>query len=561
MGSRATAKLIDFAFGALAAVIPLALAIVHARRSDGIEAACDEGVVRVLGRGYTGLLHGLDALLPARAPIACAALLGFATFVIARRLVRGAMPSVLGLVLAVVAAALATTTFPAQREAVLVSGNALGALLVIGPLALAMEGAPAAAVFALVGLAATYDAAIATCAIAGMVALFAVTRTKPRALSLIAIATGAIPIAWMAARRDGAPEMSLDSSALASLWGEGVASARGAAFTVASRELGAIALAFAAIGAFVGLRSRVTRAAAASLGAIAIGGAVVCALGAPAGPARFSGALLAALAALSILAACGMAAIVSAVARAKIPLARASAAMIVLLELAVPVRVLDDASLAMSKRDASATARWNARVFGDIPHGAVLLVPTARLFLRSRAARASHALAEDVLVIPTYGLGAHTTSAVIAHEPLASPLVRDLALYGAPEEFSLSQLAAARPTLVAFDPRWDKRFARHLVPEGSFDHYFVEPRGPSDRLKAFAPLAVHDDDALLALATRDLLRARALGAAASGEREWADATTAELRRAAPLDPTGIELAQRLAKSHGPVDVADLSGRY
>ena len=57
----------------------------------------------------------------------------------------------------------------------------------------------------------------------------------------------------------------------------------------------------------------------------------------------------------------------------------------------------------------------------------------------------------------------------IAREPLVAPLVRDLALYGAPEELSLSQLAATRPLLVAFDPRWDKRFARHLVPQGAFD--------------------------------------------------------------------------------------------
>lgn len=560
MGSRAT-KLLTIAFGAIAGALPLGLALVYLRREDGVEAACDEGVVRVLGLGYTGVLRGLDALVTSRGSIASAVLVGVATFVVAKRLVQTLAPGALGLALALAASVLASTTYPAQLEAVLVSGNALGALLVFAPLALVMEGAPLALVFAALSLALTYDFAIAACAIAGLATSMALSRAKPRPRDALGFAVGAIPIAWMVWRRNVAAEVSLDAGALASPLGEdAVAAPRTVALAIAHAELGVIALAFAAVGVFVVMRSRVTRPAASGLVAIAVVGAAACAVGAPAGPERFSGALIAALAATSVLAACGMAIVASWVANAKIPFARASATMIVLLEIAVPVRVADDATLAMSKRDASATARWNARVFGELPRDAVLLLPTPRLFLRARAAHATGALRDDVLVLPTFGLGSRATSLAIAREPLVSPLVRDLALYGAPEEFTLSQLAAARPTLIAFDPRWDKRFARHIVPEHAFDHYFVEPRGAPERLKAFAQLDLHESSARLALATRDLLRARAMGAAATGEREWADATTLELRRTNPLDPIGMELSRRIAQTRGPVDVVDLAGR-
>ncbi len=522
------------AFGVIACAIPLAL--VHAYDTRGVEAACDEGVVRVLGRGYTGVLRGLDALMPSRGALACALCLALATFLIARRLVRAAAPGLLGLALAVVASTLASTTFPAQREALLVSGGTIGALLVMLPIALASEGAPQFVVFGALGLASTYDVAIATSALASIVVLFGLARTTIKPIALSSLALGAIPIAWMMWRRNVAAESSIEVGAFASAWGEGaMTTPRVIAWTIARRELGVIALAFAAVGTVMTLRSRVTRPMGASLVAMVISGFAVSALGAPAGPARFGGALLASLAALAILSACGMATIVSVLARAKIPAARASAAMIVLLEVVVAVRVADDASLAMSKRNFSATARWNARVFGGLPKNAVLLLPTPRLFLRARAARAVGALAEDVIVIPTFGLGARATSAAIVREPLVAPLVRDLALYGVPEEFSLSELAATRPTLVAFDARWDKRFARHLVPEGAFDHYFVEPRGASERVKAFVPLTEDEvrsqaTDELLTLATRDLVHARSVAAALTNEHDWIDMTAAELRR-------------------------------
>ncbi len=551
--ARLKARGLEWGVGALAAATPIAFFVATAavRPRDGVDAACDEGVIRALGRGYTGVLHGLDALLGAPlgghavwATIACASALGVATYVLARRLLRPSVTGPLGLALAFVAAALATLTFPAQRETMLVSGSVLGALLALAPLVLASEGAPGALVAAALGLAASYDAPVALCAASGCGALALVSGAKPRWRATPWALVGLAPAVWMLWRRVAAPEASLDPSAFSGWLGEGAtASSRWAALSVARAELGVVALAAAGLGLVVALRARVSRPLAAALAAIAVAGVLATAAGAPGGPVRFGGGLVAALAATSVLTACGMGAVAGAVAKAKVPFARASAAMIVLLELAVPVSVADDASLATGKLGAASTAQWNARVFGDLPRDAVVLLPSARLLLRARAAAATGALRPDVIVLGTSGMNARATRRVVSREPLVAPLVRDLALYGAPEEFSLSQLSSARPVLVAFDPRWDKRFARHLLPEGAFDRYFVEPRGASERVKTLAASTL-DDAAMHALAenpplrdaTHDVLRARALAANATGEREYAAAATAELRRLAPADP-------------------------
>jgi hypothetical protein len=543
---------LGFGCGALAGAIPILAAAT--RSGSGIDAACDAGVVRVIGRGYTGAFHGLDvvgALLgvhAAWASVACASALGVVTYTLARRLLRAIVPGSLGLALAVVASALATLTFPAQRETMLVAGSVLGALLAIAPLALVSERAPAAVVAAALGLAASYDVPVACAAAAGCSAALVVRRAAPKWSAAPWAIVGVLPIAWMLWRRVAAADASLEVSTFSGAMGEGAAAGRWAALSIARGELGIVALGAAGLGVVVALRSRAAHVAA-GLFAIVLAGVAATAAGAPAGPVRFGGALVAALAATSALTACGMGAVASAVAEAKVPFARASAAMIVLLEIAVPVRVADDASLATAKLGNETTSSWNARVFGDLPHGAVVLLPNAPLFLRARAAAASGALRPDVIVVATTGMSARATSHAIAREPLVAPLVRDLALYGAPEEFSLSELAGARPVLVAFDPKWDKRFARHLLPEGAFDRYFVEPRGSSERVKTLAATAI-DEPTLHALAenpplrdaTRDVLRARALAADATGEREYAAAATAELRR---IDPNArVHLAEQ-----------------
>ncbi|HEX4514806.1 MAG TPA: hypothetical protein VH054_14755, partial [Polyangiaceae bacterium] len=172
--------MLDVACGALAMAMP----IVVAGAGDGVDASADEGVVRVVGHGYTGIFRGLDAIIAlpfgehARwATLAAAALLGLATFAVARRVGRALAPGPLSLALAVVAAALATLTLPAQREAALVSGNVFGALLVMAPLALVAVRAPNVWIGGALGLALSYDVPVAVTA-AVAVAVFVLSSRK-----------------------------------------------------------------------------------------------------------------------------------------------------------------------------------------------------------------------------------------------------------------------------------------------------------------------------------------------------------------------------------------------
>ncbi len=504
-----------------------------------MSAACDEAVVRVIGRGWTGALHGLDAIAGAPfgtnakwASMVCLGLLGASAFTLAWRLVRTALPDWLGLVIALSGSTIATLNAPMQREASLVGGSVMGALLATLPIVLASEGAPAAASLGALGLAATYDAMAFAAAALSLGALALVGSWRPKARDVLALFLGAIPIAWMMWRARVAPEASLDVGFFTGVVGEGAKSAsRSIAFGIVRSEVGIIALAFAAVGVVVALRARVTRPVACAALVLALVGVASPVFGAPAGPLRFGDALLASLVAMAAFAAYGMGTVASWVSNANIPLAKASAAMIVLLELVIPVRIADDTSLAMSKAKADATTKWNATAFGSLPRDSVLLLPSPRLFLRARAAAATGALRTDVIVIPTFGLGSRATGREIAREPLVAPLIRDLALYGAPEEFSVSQLAQTRPLVIVFDARWDKRFTRHLVPEGPFDRYYVEPRGGGDRLKTFTASALDATNPALTDATCDILRARADAAKVTAEREYIDAANAEVTRA------------------------------
>jgi hypothetical protein len=143
-----------------------------------------------------------------------------------------------------------------------------------------------------------------------------------------------------------------------------------------------------------------------------------------------------------------------------------------------------------------------------------------------------------------------------------------MALVSAPDEHSLSSLAATRPVVMPFEPRWDRTLARHLVPVGLFARFASEPRGTSDRkkaLEAFAPsrealaraITSPRDPELLAT-TATLLRARALGLAASGDRELTARALDDLRPFSPADPIAAELVKRLLAARGIIDVKDLA---
>jgi hypothetical protein len=361
--------------------------------------------------------------------------------------------------------------------------------------------------------------------------------------------------------------MVLPQRVLASPLGEPGASPRGSPLALLQGELGWALVALAVVGLVLAARHPRGRALAAGLAVLVVVGLGGAAVGAPAGPTRWAGPVLAALGATMALAALAMQATVRLVAEARIPFAQASAAMIVVLLLAFPARVADDAWTRAAERGRGGAAAWDDAAWGSVPVGAIVLMDDRRALERIVAARATGAMRADLAVVPFRDLTGPMASREISREPRLQAFLRDMALVGAPEELSLSSLAAARPLVMTFDPKWDKPLSRHLVPAGLLSRFETEPRGGSDRRRAldqgaialsrFEKRVTRPRDPELCAAAASLLRARAIAFAAAGDREIVARALDELRPFAPDDAVASELSRRVVTSKGGVEVKDL----
>jgi hypothetical protein len=328
--------------------------------------------------------------------------------------------------------------------------------------------------------------------------------------------------------------------------------------------IGVAAVAGAVLSFFVA-KDRVTPVA---LGGVALAGALALATNAPAGPDRWAAPVLAAIVAAYVASIVVLASVVIVIARARVPFAEASAAFVVLLELALPVRALDETGARRDARVGHAADVWTDVAWGPLPPASVVVVQDRPTMARVVAARATGAMRGDLLVVPAFNVQGRAGQRALAAEPKLAPLYRDVALGIAPEELSFAQLGAERPVVTAFDPSWDRALARHLVPVGLMARLEPEPRGASDRraaLEAFASardrlvrVAVAKKDPVLARATATLLRARAIGMAATGERDVVERSLDDLRIFSPNDPVDAKLVRRLLTTKGPIDVRDLT---
>lgn len=599
----------DAALRLLSAAAPALVAAANAAR--GAVAAHDDGVVRTVGAGSAGALRALDLFVAAPAMLApigtrvlraslasalvCAAC-GAIAYGLARALVALVVPGALErlglpgkaasprLLSAVAAAAVLTALLsPAwQSEASAPGGAVTGALLVLVAVSLAVAGplgggggarGPSSAL--VLGLAASYEPLVFVAALAAFApGLAAAARAGLRERRLdrarvahvaCAFLLGLVPLAAGLALSLRPPEIALPQPALP-LIDRAPLPVSVASF--ASAEIGALLLAACAGGALLTLLVGAARRALASLVLVVAVGALATALGMPAGPARFGAPLLAAVACAYVLGATALGAIVLAIARARVPFAEASAALVVVLELVLPVRAIDETTTRRDVRAPRAATIWNDVAWGDAPPAAVLLVADRGTMRRIAVARATGEMRGDLVVVPAYDVQGRQGQRALVAEPKLAPLYRDMALGVTPEELSLARLGAERGLLATFDPRWDRALARHLVPVGLTSRFEAEPRGASDRklaLDAFTPskerlvrVTVTKRDPELAAATARLLRARALGMAASGEREMLSRALDDLRAFAPDDPIGATLVRRVVTTKGPIDVRDLS---
>ena len=571
-------------------------------------ASHDEGVVRAVGLGWTGLFRALDAIVAAplmlvpigtralRAGVASAIVAGACgavAFVIARRLAHAVRPAAasLRLISAVAAvAALTAVLSPVwQVEAAAPGGSVVGALIVLAALALGMDASADAKANAnadadadgkalrgmglVLGIAASYEPLVLAASVAALAprawVMVRAGRVDRRGLvdAVPAFVLGLAPMGFAAALARRAPEIAISAARpFASSIGER-AGPQLAVGPFATAEIGTLILVAGAAGAVLtGLVPGARRWLASLLGVIGVG-IVALQLRASSGPSHFASAVLVATCAVHVLAAVALAAAVVAISRARVPFAQASAALVVVLELVLPVRAADETVSRREARAAHASMVWNEVAWGAAPPAAVLLVSEPSTMRRIAASRATGQMRGDLVVVPTFAMPSRATDRALKAEPKLAPLYRDVALGSTPEELSLATLATQRPMLASFDPRWDRGLARHFVPVGLTTRFEPEPRGASDRrkgLEAFTAgkdrlmrVAVARRDPDLATATASLLRARAIGMAACGERDVLSRALDDLRPFAPDDPVASMLVRRIVTSKGPIDVHDL----
>jgi hypothetical protein len=586
----------DQAMLVVSMAVPAIFAITHA--ANVADAAHDEGLVRAVGLGWTGALRALDivpaaalAWLPVgtrafRASLATAMVCGAAgglLFFLARRLLAACAPAPrLGPAIAAIASTTATLSAAWQMEAASPGGAVLGALLVFLPPVLLLQdtwvqSARFALAAAALTLGLTYEPMVGATALAGSVAVLAATREWPRGKGAwrapgAGVVAGLVPLALAIAGARGIrrPGLALGAGLLASPLGEHGASGTAGPLLFLRDEVGWLSLALALVGAVVALTLARARPAALASMAIVLSGAAALAVGAPAGDTRYGAPVLAAIGALGVLAGVAMQSGVRAVATARVPFAQASAVMIVVLEATFPVRAADEADARTAPLSRGIAAAWDDVAWGPLPAGALVMVSDPRLLTRLLASRASGAVRGDLAVVPTWDLDGPLATRELVREPKLSAFWRDMALLSAPDEWSLSSLAASRPLVMQYEPRWDRALSRHLVPVGLLARYEAEPRGMSDRRRAIEelstmrPLLVRDvvtaRDPELASLTASLLRGRALALAASGDRELVAHAIDDLRAFSPGDPVGAELVRRMVGSggKGPIDLKGLS---
>jgi hypothetical protein len=565
----------------LSSLVPACLAASHV--GNVADAAHDAGVARVLGldpqawRALDVVVGAVLALAPVGTRSSRAALggvlvvaaMGAVLYFIARRLLaRCAQTPHLGFFVAAIAATTPLVAAPWQIEGAAVGGSVTGAFLAVLPVALialvdeqpAWPGLTFGVAFAL-GLALGHEPLDGACAFAGCAAYVATSLPAREALArswreqrpllLASPLAGLAPlaVAIVRVRSTGAPF----AAALGSDWaGERGLSHGGPPWSFLSTELGVVLVLLTIAGTLLAMLVPGARPLASSLVAVTVSGFGCAWLGAPLGPTRFGAPVLAGFATASVLAGVAMQAVVRATATAKVPMRRASAAMIVVLEVVLPVDMADDGLVRAAPRAAGAASTWDDAAWGSLPPATVVLLTDSVVFARARAAQAGGRLRGDLTLVPTFLHDARAWRALAA-DPALVPLWRDLELVGAPGEASLSSLATLRPLAMPYVPEWGKSIGKHLVPVTLFDRFEPEPRGASDRrrgLDAFAALreplqrGIAGDPELMAAAA-DLLQARArLVTDLSSDPDLVARTAADVRAFLPQDPAVARAPER-----------------
>jgi hypothetical protein len=222
--------------------------------------------------------------------------------------------------------------------------------------------------------------------------------------------------------------------------------------------------------------------------------------------------------------------------------------------------------------DPSGAEAWTEQALGRLPPRSLALVRSPALAWRLMASQMLHAERPDVLVVPEQFLSRGSlTAQLLSRDAGLSPLLRQLAVNGFPDEYSLCQLADTRPVFVELDPKWDARLLEHLRPDalwlGFSSHTITRLERAAGVARSRAALravygSVAASDALGATTREALVEQagqQALLLAGVGDRDNAALLLRALDRLGSSGPLGSRLEARLReRERGRVAIHDLT---
>lgn len=591
----------DVAGVLVVALAPLLAALVGPGTASPV--GHDRGLVRVALLARTGLFRALDAAfaapfvalpfgdlaLRARVPSAVAlALFGVATRALGLEAIRraaGRPTTPLEGAMATVAAATVALSPPLLVESAGAGASTTGAALALAAL-LAASRARHDLALGLGVLAATFEPLLAASLVAVVLHARAGVdarpstdrRARPRRPTWRGVPAVALALAVGFGAAALLPEPSATGGALGVApvdWLGETGLVPRTARLAPDLELGWVLVAAALAGAFsLGeLRARAERARLG--GALAVIAPALVLLGlafvlrAPHGPTRYAGTLLAGLGGVAALAAVGLAGVLTRVARARIPFAEASAALLGVLVAATPLARLDR-SLGRVAVDPSARDQvFEALRFDRLGAEPALFVTyDADVATSLLAASATGHLPREAIVLPASDPRGPLAARAALRERLVLPILRDLALGLPPETLAWTELAAARPVLLVAPAGVRRELARATTVAGLALRVDAVPLGVADRRRALEAFGAQRDPLARAVSRGGdpdlerlavaMLRGRLLVMASTGERDSTSLALDDLRRLAPKDEVGDEVVRRLVTTKGAVDPSGLA---
>jgi hypothetical protein len=248
-------------------------------------------------------------------------------------------------------------------------------------------------------------------------------------------------------------------------------------------EVGVVSLVIAVLGGVMGLVRKRTRWLVAPWLLVVAADAVF--------PASHGGVLTVdqltalrsfAIVAIAMLASVGVQTVVTTLTDTALPMAKAAAVLLVLFDGTLVAVTAENAAFSVDRSVQPGASAYTDQALYRIDPNAMVLVRSHAIIWRLLASQVVAGARPDVVVVPFPLMGRGTVAAgVLAHEPAATMMLRDMALEGTAGPHAVSRVSDRRRLLVELDPAWKDEMAVHLKAEGLWLSMETQPLGRSDR--------------------------------------------------------------------------------